>query len=176
VTPPFSVEPLGEEHDRAAFSCGEEALDRYFKTQVTQDTRRRVSNCFVAVESDTCAVAGFYTMASASIPTPDLPAGVTKKLPRYPTLPAVRIGRLAVDVRFRGRGLGGALLADATVRALTAAAASSALLVDAKNDVAVAFYEHHKFERFTSQPRTLFLPLATAEKLLAGQGGRKKKS
>lgn len=175
MTSPFSIEPLGDEHDRTAFSCGEEALDRYFKTQVTQDIRRRVSNCFVAVEAGTCAVVGFYTMASASIPTPDLPAILTKKLPRYPTLPAVRIGRLAVDVRFRGRGLGGGLLADAVARALTAAAASYALLVNAKNDQAVAFYEHHAFERFASQPRTLFLPLATAEKLLAAQGGRKKK-
>ena len=169
MTAPFSIEPLGDEHDRGAFSCGEEALDRYFKTQVTQDIRRRVSNCFVAVEASTGAVAGFYTMASASIPTPDLPAILTKKLPRYPTLPAVRIGRLAVEVRFRGRGLGGGLLADAVARALTAAAASYALLVDAKNDEAIAFYEHHKFERFASQSRTLFLPLATAEKLLGSK-------
>lgn len=175
MTSPFSIEPLGDEHHRAAFSCGEGVLDRYFKTQVTQDIRRHVSNCFVAIEADTGAIAGFYTIASASIATPDLPAILTKKLPRYPTVPAVRIGRLAVDVRFRGRGLGGGLLADAAARALTAAPASYALLVDAKNDEAVAFYEHHKFERFASQPRTLFLPLATAEKLLAAQGRRKKK-
>jgi ribosomal protein S18 acetylase RimI-like enzyme len=142
---------------------------------VTQDIRRRVSNCFVAVEAGTGTVVGFYTMASATVPTPDLPVILTKKLPRYPTLPAVRIGRLAVDVRFRGRGLGGGLLADAVARALTAAAASYPLLVDAKNDEAVAFYERHRFERFASQPRTLFLPLATAEKLLATQGGRKER-
>jgi GNAT superfamily N-acetyltransferase len=96
----------------------------------------------------------------------DLPSELTKRLPRYPSLPAIRIGRLAVDGRFRGKGLGGALLMDAAARALPSAAAAYALLVDAKSDTAVAFYEHHGFQRLASQPRTLFLPLTTAEKAL----------
>jgi ribosomal protein S18 acetylase RimI-like enzyme len=96
-----------------------------------------------------------------------------KRLPRYPTLPAIRIGRLAVDERYRGRGLGGALLADAALKALVEPAAALALLVDAKDAAAVAFYEHHGFVRFASQPGTLFLPLATAEKALHA-GGRNK--
>jgi GNAT superfamily N-acetyltransferase len=86
----------------------------------------------------------------------DLPPEVTKRLPRYAALPAVRIGRLAVDRKFWGRGLGGALLADALRRVLLAPPAVFALLVDAKDDRAVAFYEHHG----------LFLPIATAEKIL----------
>ena len=98
------------EHDRTGFGCGEEVLDRYLKTLVTQDVRRHITNCFVAVEVATGGVAGFYTIAATSIATPDLPAELTKRLPRYPTLPGVRIGRLAVDQRFGGRGLGGALL------------------------------------------------------------------
>ena len=98
--------------------------------------------------------------------TPELPPEVTRRLPRYPTLPAVRIGRLAVDLKFRGRGLGAALLADAVRRVLLAPPAALALLVDAKDDRAVAFYLHHGFQPFASQPRTLFLPLATAEKTL----------
>jgi len=163
VTTPFRVELLAE-HDRAAFSCGEPALDRYFQTQVTQDVRRHVANCFVAVDAESGIVAGFYTIAAASIPAPDLPPEVTKKLPRYPSLPAVRIGRLAVDAKFQGQKLGAAVLADATARALDAAPASCTLLVDAKNDEAVAFYEHHGFQRLVSQPRTLFLPLATIAK------------
>jgi ribosomal protein S18 acetylase RimI-like enzyme len=166
VTAPFRLEALEEHHDRSAFGCGEEALDRYFKTQVTQDIRRRLANCFVAVETQHDVVAGFYTLAAASIPMPDLPQELVKRLPRYPSLPAARIGRLAVDMRFHGRGLGGALLADAAQRALPAATAAYALLVDAKNDTVAKFYEHHGFQRLVSQPRTLFLPLATAEKAL----------
>jgi ribosomal protein S18 acetylase RimI-like enzyme len=165
VTSPFRVEALAD-HDRSGFSCRDAALDRYFKTLVTQDIRRHVANCFVAVEVASGAVAGFYTIAAAGIPTPDLPPDITKRLPRYPTLPAVRIGRLAVDHRFQGRGLGGALLADAAAKALQEPAAAFALLVDAKNDAAVAFYELHGFLRFASHPGILFLPLATAAKAL----------
>ena len=100
---------------------------------------------------------------------------VTKKLPRSPSLPAIRIGRLAIDLRFQGQGLGGALLADATARGLRAEAAAFAVLVDAKNDAAVAFYEHHGFQRLASQPRSLFLAIATAGKAMStarGQGKR----
>jgi GNAT superfamily N-acetyltransferase len=164
VTVAFRLEPLAADHDRTKFVCGDDALDRYFQTQVTQDVRRHVANCFVAVEAQTEILAGFYTLSSAGILAQELPPEVTKRLPRYPSLPAIRIGRLAVDHRFRGSKLGAALLADASERALRASAASFTLLVDAKSDEAVAFYEHHGFQRLVSKPRTLFLPLATIEK------------
>jgi ribosomal protein S18 acetylase RimI-like enzyme len=166
VTHPFRVERLNDGHDRSAFACGEEALDRYLRTQATQDVRRRVATCFVAIEIATGKLAAYYTIASASIPTPQLPPEIIKRLPRYPTLPAVRIGRLAVDLKFRGCGLGGAMLVDAANRTLQAPPAVFALLVDAKNGDAVAFYQRHGFRPLASQPRTLFLPMATAEKLL----------
>lgn len=163
---PFRLEALSEAHDRSSFTCGREALDRYLRTQATQDIRRRIATCFVAVESATGQLAAYYTIAAASIPTPELPDDITKRLPRYPTLPAVRIGRLAVDERFKGRGLGGALLADAVRRVLLAPPVVFALLVDAKDDQSVAFYQHHGFQAFASQPRTLFLSVATAGKTL----------
>ena len=165
MTFPFRLEPLGEEHERSLFRCGEDALDRYFQTQVTQDIRRRIANCFVAVETVTSHVAAYYTISAASIPLVDLPPDETKRLPRYPTVPAVRIGRLAVDQRFQGRGLGAALLADAATRTLKADAAAFTLLVDAKNDQAVALLSALRISHPASQPRTLFLPLATAQKV-----------
>ena len=113
---PFRLEPLSREHHREAFHCGEDSLDRYFRTQATQDIRRRMANCFVAVEALSGEIAGYYTIAAASISFVDLPSELAKRLPRYPTLPAVRIGRLAVDTRFQGRGLGAALPADAARR------------------------------------------------------------
>ena len=166
MSSPFKVEPLGAVHDRAGFSCGQEPLDRYFQTQATQDIRRRVATCFVAVEVSTGAVAGYYTLASAGIPMMDLPPEVAKKLPRYPSIPAVRIGRLAVGTRFQGMGLGGALLADALDRVMSSPPAAYAMLVDAREERAVAFYRHYGFVPLVSQPRTLFLPVATAEKTL----------
>jgi GNAT superfamily N-acetyltransferase len=161
---PFRMEPLGSAHDRSVFHCGDEALDRYLMTQATQDIRRRMANCFVAIEAATGRIAAFYTLSSASIPMVDLPQEESKRLPRYPTLPAVRIGRLAVDLAFHGRGLGAALLADAAHRATRSEIAAFTLLVDAKNDQAVAFYRHHGFRSLLSQPRMLFLPLATVQK------------
>jgi ribosomal protein S18 acetylase RimI-like enzyme len=161
---PFRLEPLGSGHDRSGFHCGEEALDRYFHTQATQDIRRRIANCFVAVEAITGLVAAYYTLSSASIPVVDFPPEEAKRLPRYPSLPAVRIGRLAVDQRFQGHGLGAMMLGDAAYRTIKADAAAFTLLVEAKNERAAAFYRHHGFRPLISQPRTLFLPLATAQK------------
>jgi ribosomal protein S18 acetylase RimI-like enzyme len=165
---PFRLEPLGADHDRTRFHSGEEALDRYFRTQATQDIRRRIAHCFVAVDAKTGHVAGYYTLSAASVPLVDLPPDEAKRLPRYPTVPVVRMGRLAVDVQFQGHGLGAALLADALRRTIDSAVAAYALLVDAQNDRAVAFYQRLGFRPFTSQPRTLFLPVATARKALLG--------
>jgi ribosomal protein S18 acetylase RimI-like enzyme len=163
---PFRIEPLNDTHNRIAFRCGEPVLDRYLQTQATQDIRRRIANCFVAQEQATGIIAAFYTLSAASIPIVDLPSEETKRLPRYPSLPAVRIGRLAVDERFQGRGLGSALLIDAVARTLRADPAVFTLLVEAKNDQAVEFYGRFGFRTLASQPRTLFLPLATAQRAL----------
>ena len=160
MSAPFRLAPLDAAHDRAAFSCGAEPLDRYLREQVTQDIRRRVAACFVAL-ADGGRVAGYYTVAAASLLLTDLPASTAKKLPRYPTVPTVRLGRLAVDLAFRGQGLGGALLADALDRAARSEIAAHALMVDASGETAAAFYRHHGFIALPDSPRILFLPLAT---------------
>jgi ribosomal protein S18 acetylase RimI-like enzyme len=164
VTPQCRFEALGT-RDRRTFSCGVAELDRYFHQQVTQDIRRRVTSCFIALTGGD-VIAGYYTLASGSIPIAELPPDLARRLPRYPTLPAVRIGRLAVDTKFRGQGFDRLLLWDATLRALRAEQANFTLLVDAKDDAAVAFYRHHGFVPFATAPRVLFLPLATAAKIL----------
>jgi GNAT superfamily N-acetyltransferase len=82
-------------------------------------------------------------MASASLLLAELPASTGKRLPRYPTVPAVRMGRLAVDQAFKGQGLSSALLADALDRAARSEVAAYALMVDAKDEVAASFYRHH---------------------------------
>jgi ribosomal protein S18 acetylase RimI-like enzyme len=167
MTPaPFRFETLGQVHDRTSFHCGEDVLDRYFQVQVTQDIRRKITNCFVVVEAATGCLAAYYTLSAASIPLTDLPPEEAKRLPRYPTLPAVRIGRLAVDRRFQRRGFGELMLMNAVHRTMQDAAAAFTLLVDAKNDQAVAFYRRYGFRSLSGKPRTLFLPLATAQKTL----------
>lgn len=160
---PFRLASLDAAHDRAAFRSDSELLNRYLQEQATQDIRRRVAACFVAL-ADGQRIAGYYTLASASLMLADLPASIGKKLPRYPTVPAVRMGRLAIDQAFAGQGLGGALLADALDRAARSEIAAFALTVDAKDEAAGAFYRHHGFIALPDSPLTLFLPLATVRR------------
>ena len=160
MTGPFVIEALGPSHDRAGFSSGVEALDRSFREQATQDVRRRATACYVAVEASSATVAGFYTLAAAGVPLSDLPAEIAKRLPRYPSVPVARLGRLGVGQEHRGRKLGSALLWDAVARSLRSEIAVFALVVDAKDEAAEAFYRHHGFVLLRDQARQLVLPLA----------------
>ncbi len=148
MTARFWVDVLGAEQERDGFTCGVKALDRYFAQQATQDVRRRAVACCAEVEISSKKVACYYTLAAGDVPLTSLPQALTKWLPRYPSVPVARIGRLAVDRAFHGQQLGGALLADAALRALPCEVAVFALVVDAKDACAEAFYRHHGFERF----------------------------
>ena len=158
---PFRLVPLGQGHDRGGFDSGSEPLDRYLRERVTQDIKRKVTACFVALSADD-RIAAYYTLASASIFLGDLPAELSRKLPRYPSIPAVRMGCLAVDKAFTGQGLGAALLADALMRVVRSEIAAFALVVDGQDERAAGFYRHHGFLELTTRPLTLFLPLAAA--------------
>lgn len=162
---PFRVVPFNPAFDRNTFNCGTEALDCYFRDQLSQDIRRRVTACFIALSNDD-RVAGYYTLASSSVFLGDLPENIKKKLPRYPSVPVVRMGRLAIDQAFKGQGLGGALLADALTRVIRSEIAAYALVVDAKDNTAADFYRHHGFMITARDDLTLFLPLATAQELV----------
>ena len=161
---PFCIETLTPVHDRTGFACGVEALDRYFREQVSQDVRRRVTACTVAVEVATRRIAGYYTLAAGSIPLAEVPEALVKRLPRYPAVPVARLGRLAVHLDWRGQRLGAALLWDALLRASRSELAVFALVVDAKDDQAAAFYRHHGFIAFGSLPPRLVLPLGSRVK------------
>jgi predicted GNAT family N-acyltransferase len=119
-----------------------------------------VTACYVAIEAATGTVAGYYTLAAAGIPLAEMPPEFAKRLPRYPSVPVARLGRLAVAQAYRGRKLGGALLWDAVQRSTRSEIAIFALVVDAKDAEAEGFYRHHGFVSFGSQPRHLVMPLA----------------
>lgn len=154
----FRIEPLGAGHDRAAFSCGVEALDRYLKTQAGQDQRRGAASCFVAL-SPANELAGYYTLAMTSVELADLPETMAKKLPRYPKIPAALLGRLAIDERFQGQQLGSRLLYAAMVQIVQSNIACAMLLVDAKDEKAAAFYTRFGFRRIGSGRLQFFMPL-----------------
>lgn len=150
---PYRIELL-DSHGRAAFVSGSDMLDRYLKQQATQDMRRRVASCFVAVDAAD-KIAGFYTIAASSLVLDLLPKEQAKRLPRYPTVPAILLGRLAVAQAHQGKRLGGALVADALLRAARAEVMAYAMIVDAKDDAAMRFYAHFGFMRLGDDARRL---------------------
>jgi GNAT superfamily N-acetyltransferase len=143
-------------------AAGVEALDRYFRTQAGQEARKNIAAPFVLVLPDG-ALGGYYTLSATAVNVTEFPADTTRRLPRYPLIPATLIGRLAVDVRCRGKGYGRWLLADALHRAWRSEIASFAVVVDAKDEAARRFYE--SFLPFPDQPFKLFRPMADIAKL-----------
>lgn len=159
----YAIEPLGDGHDRSQFSCGVEALDRYFRDLAGQDMRRNIATPFVLLRRATRAAAGFYTLANTSISLRELPPDVTKRLPKYPLVPATLLGRLAVDTSHQGKGLGEFILLDALRRSRAASeqVASFAVVVDAKDLRAITFYRNYGFIALPSINQRLFLPMRT---------------
>lgn len=153
----YRIEPLAK-HDRDGFSCGSTPLDRYFREQVTQDVRRRIASCFVAISSSD-EVAGFYTLAATSLAFDRLAPERARKLPRYPVVPAVLLGRLAVASTHQGKQLGIALVADALLRCTRSDIAAHVMVVDAKDAAAVRFYERLGFERLIDDRSRLVRPI-----------------
>lgn len=167
---PWQIVPLDSKaHDRTAFSCGAPELDRYIREHASQDVKRDVARIFVAVRAGAPTVCGYYSLSATSFQRENLPAEQAKRLPRYP-VPAALLGRLAVDDGVKGEGLGAFLLMDALNRILlaTQTLAVHALIVDAKDDAAAAFYRKYGFVSFIDEGRRLFLPMATIRKLVDG--------
>lgn len=150
---------------RRAFSCGTDALDRYFRLQAKQDTKRGVAATFVLMNDQ--KVIGFYTLSAAEIDTGHLPEHIQARFPRYPTLPATRLGRLAVDARFQRQGWGEKLLIDAIFRAFEniRVVASIALIVDSKEE-SRDFYLKFGFIEFPDTRNKMFLPMDTISKVI----------
>ncbi len=157
-----AIEPLGK-HDRTEFSCGVAALDDWFHARAGQDEKRNVARVFVAVD-DQGRIVGFYSLSSFTLAITDLPREYAKRLPRYDLIPSALIGRLARDERVRGEGVGDLLLADAVRRVIGASHALSvfAIIVEARNVEAAAFYRDFGFAPFPSRPLRLFMPMSEA--------------
>ena len=168
--PPYVIEALdARRHDRKGFSCGKPDLDRYLMEQAGQDARRRIAAPFVALVPESHRVAGYYTLSALSVLVDDLPAEISKTLARHQGVPVTLLGGLAVDGEHRGRGLGELLLMDALARSLKGshAIASMAVIVDAIDEEARAFYEHFEFKTLPDQRRRLFLPMKSVAVLFS---------
>jgi GNAT superfamily N-acetyltransferase len=165
----FRIEPLSQDHDGAQFLSGSDALDRYLREQASQDVRRRIATCFVALNVTSQDVAGYYTLTATSVALTALSPEISRKLPRYPVAPAALLGRLAVNRRYQGQGLGGILLADALKRTARAELGVFAMLVDAKDENAQRFYERYGFTLLPGEVRRLCLPISAALRRMAAR-------
>src|SRR5581483_660270 len=154
-------------HKRADFTCGNDRIDAYFRETVAQDVKRNYATCFVAREIATDRVAGFYTLSSSNVPLNEVPAPLAKKLPRYPTVPAVLIGWLGRHSDYAGQGLGEALLFCAINVVETAPIRETAAFADVIDDRPAAVYAAYGFTPLVRRTRTLYLPVATALSLLS---------
>jgi predicted GNAT family N-acyltransferase len=163
----YLIEPLGKHQNRTGFSCGIDELDVYLHRYAGQDQRKQVAAVFLLVPEDRSAIAGYYTLSATGIRHETLPDELARKLPDYPVIPATLLGRLAVDHKFHGQGLGETLLLDALFRSLqhSREIASMAVIVDAVNHKAKSFYEHYGFQSFPDTDDKLFLPMKKIQKL-----------
>jgi len=148
--------PLRIQHDRAPFESGSEPLDTYLKQRASQDARCGITQPYVIADHD-LNVIGYHTLTSASIDLADLPPSLANKLPRHGTLGATLIDRLAVDRKYQRQGIGAMLVADAVERALHQNPTGTiAVVVDAIDDAAVAFYQTLGFILLPEPGRRLF--------------------
>lgn len=146
------VEPLNG-HNRAGFATGIAELDRYFRAQAARETAKGLAAVFVLLREG--RVGGFYCLTPATVLLPDLVGGA-KASARYPTLPAAFLPRLGVDQRWRGIGLGRALLEDARTRLRATAPDAVALIAHAPDEAAQSFYSHAGLRSFPDQPSRMF--------------------
>lgn len=110
-------EPLNSKHNKSDFSCGKELLDGYLHRQANQDIKRKLSTCFVINDEEKNQVKGYYTLSSCGISLEMIPENIQKQLPKsYKYIPAILLGRLAIDNKYKGQGIGKLILIDALKR------------------------------------------------------------
>lgn len=165
----FNIGPL-RDHDRAAFSCGKVALDRYIREQASQDVKRGLASVFVIAPRDNPrTILAYYTLSSRELKLKQLPPDMAKKAGKYEYVGVTLLGRMAVAEKYKGMGLGALTLLNALEKSLAASrdVASWAVFVDAIDREAASFYRKYGFIELPENQLKLFLPMKTIEKLLS---------
>jgi len=161
ATPQFKFEILDPDvHRRDEFTCESPELTEFIRTRARKEAKSRASACFVLVPVvDPGRIAGYYTLSATTVELEKLPAELTKKLPRYPRLPATLLGRLARALVFKGQGIGDLLMVDALKRSYenSSVIGSVAVVVDPKDAHAAKFYGTFGFQPLDRQK--MFIPM-----------------
>jgi predicted GNAT family N-acyltransferase len=163
----YHLGPL-RDHDRASFSCGNNALDRYIQEQASQDVKRGLASVFViSPKYSPRTICACYTLSSRELRLEQLPPEMAKRAGKYKYVGVTLLGRMAVAEEYKGTGLGALALLNALDRSLTASkdVASWAMFVDAIDHEAAGFYGKYGFIELPEDQLKLFLPMKTIEKL-----------
>jgi len=158
---------LDKTHNRKAFECEEQQLTDYIKKQVSQDIKKKLAICFVAIDSD-INVIGYYNLSSESLGREQIPDKYLRKVPQNYNAPVILLGRLARNITAKGTGLGEHLLLDVLFRAFTLSEESigaMAVIVDPMNQFAIKFYEKYGFEQLPDSEK-MFLPMSTIKQII----------
>jgi predicted GNAT family N-acyltransferase len=158
---------LDKTHNRKAFECEEQQLTDYIKKQVSQDIKKKLAVCFVAIDSDNNVI-GYYTLSSESLGREQIPDKYLRKVPQNYNAPVILLGRLARNITAKGTGLGEHLLLDALFRAFTLSEESigaMAVVVDPMNQFAIKFYKKYGFEQLPDSEK-MFLPMSTIKQII----------
>lgn len=159
----FRVEPLGE-HELERFRCGVEELDEWLLRHARTATGQ-VTRTFVLVDTD-ASVVGYFAVTPHLLRREEAPSRIARGAPRE--IPAVLLAKLALDLSQQGSGLGSELLVSAIATIVEAArrAGGRLIVVDAINDQARRFYEHHDFQLLPGNDQRLVMKLHTAAKAI----------
>lgn len=162
----YKIELLNESHNKTHFNCGEDSLNQYIHTQATQDKKRNLAAIYVLVGLEDPTIIGFYTLSASAVSLIDLPEEISKKLPRYPSIPVALLGRLAIDQTFHKQGLGELLLINALKKSelLSKEIGYMAIVVDALNEKIISYYQKFGFIKFKNKNK-LFLPMTAVKKI-----------
>lgn len=161
------TEILNSKHRKKEFFCGKNILDKYLHQQANQDIKRKLSVCFVLIDSETENIKGYYTLSNNSISQDIIPSKLRGKLPKsYSLIPVTLLGRLAIDEKFQGKGIGRILLIDALKRCyqISKSIGSFAVIVDPLDNDAESFYEKYGFVKLPDSGK-MFLTMSTIKNL-----------
>lgn len=169
--PVWSEAPIDKSHDRSAFDCGDDSVNTYLYRHARKNHMKGGAKTYLALESETQKILGFYSVSPASIAYKRTPEIIKRGLGRY-EVPVFRLGRLAVDITMQGKGLGGQLLLSAGKRCLYVAAQTGgvALLIDAKNRRVASWYASFGAVPLLDEPLSLLLPFETIHIALKAAG------
>ncbi|TWE13200.1 GNAT family N-acetyltransferase [Rudaeicoccus suwonensis] len=165
---PQQPRPIDATDAPSGFDSGEESLDRYLVTRALTNHLADLARCYVCIDADTDKIIGYYTLSAVAVEHAHLPGRVRRNAPN--PVPAVLMGRLAVDTEAQASGLGRSLVRDAILSTLAAADRIGVriLLVHALPHQAATFYEALGFKQSPTDPLHLYLLLADARKSLSG--------